>query len=295
MNYRNITLLSLYAFNLCTAEEQKITPTIIAEHAQFWAHKYGPDLSTDESTLLANLLYFGSKLIEYKMNVANAISFAYVHAGMINNLIAVSQEDAKKVALASAVALRKLKDEYLPEQKTTELILAHARTLLKQSEYRQLQSLIASFEAYSTAIVIQFVSQDTSSIKKVVEECNACFNRHLPTLSQNNDIFNALLENRNPHVKEKDNPDIINFNTAVIEAETAIMALSDMITKTIRVKRMAFDVMNINKLITQNFYQHLLLFLGKTKSDPLFIMFNENGIISPEERWQELPNLVKPK
>lgn len=112
MNYRLVTcLLASICSTIHTQENkpERLTNQDIANHAQFWVSKYVPELNQEEITLISNLLYLNTRLIDDQIKVGNAILFAYVHAGMINNLALVSEEDAQKVALASSVALRKLK------------------------------------------------------------------------------------------------------------------------------------------------------------------------------------------
>ncbi len=142
MNYRSI-LLIVFVFVSCQAQDeqpQKITTVDIANHAQFWVSKYVQELNQDEINLLVNMLYFNGKLIDQQIKVGNAILFAYVHAGMINNLILVSEEDAQKVALASAVALRKLKEEYLPARRNYEQILKHCIEEVKKPQFEKLNT-----------------------------------------------------------------------------------------------------------------------------------------------------------
>ena len=293
MNYRNTLFLSVFLFNLCSAkeEQQKITPQDIANHAQFWASRYVSDLNNDEITLLANLLYFNGKLIDEQIKVGNAILFAHVHAGMINNLIIVSEEDAQKVALASAVALRKLKEEYLPARKTSEKIIKHCLAELKKSEYKNLNSLLDGFNEYGSAIAAQFTRQDKASISEIIKECKTSFSQHISVLKQSTDTLQELLEDKNQYLKDNSDPDLANLHAALNVSDNTIMALSDMINKAIRIKRMSFDLMNISKMISYTFYQNILQLLAKEKRLPIFIMFNENGVITPEERWQDLPNL----
>lgn len=296
MNYRSILLIVFVVFLSCHAQDeqpQKITTVDIANHAQFWASKYVPELHQDEINLLVNILYFNGKLIDQQIKVGNAILFAYVHAGMINNLVLVSEEDAQKVALASAVALRKLKEEYLPARKNYEQILKHCIDELKKPEFAKLNALMEEFNHYGEAIASQFTKQDAQSISQILEECKTTFAQHLPIIEQSNETLQAILENRNPYLKDASNPDLANLHTAIYVSENAITTLSDMINKAIRIKRMMFDVMNITKIISYTFYQNTLHILEQAKRTPIFIMFNEKGVIAPDERWEDLPNILE--
>lgn len=299
MNYRIISLLSIFLFIISNAHEQlqRLSTQDIAQHAQFWTSKYVPELNQEEITLLANILYFNSRLIDEQMKVGNAILFAYVHAGMINNLVIVSEEDAKNVALASAVALRKLKEEYLPARKSDDQVLKHCIDELKKPEFTKLDRIMAEFNEYAQAIIAQFTLQDSQSIETIISECQTAFTKHAPTLTEVNKLFEAVTEHRNPHVtdKNKNIEHVVNLQTAIYASENAITILSDMINNAIRVKRMAFDVMNISRTISQIFYQTLLHHLEQENRTPIFIIFNENGIIAPEDRWQDLPNITENK
>ncbi len=295
MNYRSI-LLIVFVFVSCQAQDeqpQKITTVDIANHAQFWVSKYVQELNQDEINLLVNMLYFNGKLIDQQIKVGNAILFAYVHAGMINNLILVSEEDAQKVALASAVALRKLKEEYLPARRNYEQILKHCIEELKKPQFDKLNTLMDEFNQYGEAVASQFTQQDAKFIAQILEECKATFAQHLPIIEQSNETLQAILENRNPYLKDTSHPDLANLHTAIYVSENAIMTLSDMINKAIRIKRMMFDVMNISKIISYTFYQNTLQILEQVKRTPVFIMFNDKGIIAPEERWEDLPNILE--
>lgn len=297
MNYRIIALLSVYIFTSAFAVEQpqRLSNQDIAQHAQFWASKYVPELNHDEITLLTNILHFNAKLIDEQIKVGNAILFAYVHAGMINNLVLVSEDDAKNVALASAVALRKLKEEYLPARKTVDQILKHALQELQKPEFSKLDRIMNEFNEYGQAIISQFTLQDSHAIETIITECQTAFNKHAPTLAEIGKLLDAVAEHRNPHVTDKNVEHVVNLQTAIYTAENAITLLSDMINNAIRIKRMTFDIMNISKTISQIFYQTTLHLLEQEKRMPVFIMFNEEGIIAPEDRWQDLPKITENK
>lgn len=299
MNYRSILLIVFVVFfsyqTRCSEPTQKLTTHDIASHAQFWASQYLSDLNQEEITLLMNLFYFNGRLLDDQIKVGNAILFAYVHAGMINSLITVNEEDAQKVAMASAVALRKLKEEYLPARKNSEQILRYCIQEFKKPAFSKLDRIINEFNAYGQAIVSQFTKQDVQSITQIIEECRTTFSQHLPHIQQCNTILGDILDHKNPYVKDDTSPDLANLNAAIYTSENSIKILSDMISQAIRIKRMMFDIMNITKIINHTFYQNSLVVLEHAKLTPVLIMFDENGIIAPEDRWQDLPDLVQNK
>lgn len=294
MNYR----IFIFSITLCfisissNEKPNRLTNQDIANHAYFWANKYVPLLNQEELTLLANLFYFNAKAIEDQIRVGNTILFAYVHAGMINSLTLVNEDEAKKVALASAVALRKLKDEYLPSREVTQKIVKYCIKELKKSEFAQLDEIMNDFSEYGRAIIAQFTKQDIQSIEANLRECYTTCNNHIPVLQQNNDVLSTIIEHKGLSVDTK-NPELETLQQAIQTAENATSILADMMNKEIRIKRMLFDIMNINKLISQMFYQNMLAITEKEKGGPLLIMFNEDGIIAPEDRWQDLPHLIE--
>lgn len=166
---------------------------------------------------------------------------------------------------------------------------------LKKPESTKVDRIMNDFNEYGQAIIAQFTMQDKDSIEKIIEECKTTFGRHLPAIHEINKLLEAIVEHRNPHVKDDNNVDIVNLQTAIYTAENTIPILSDMINNAIRIKRMTFDILNISKTISQIFYQTIWHTLEKENRMPLFIMFNEDGLIAPEDRWQDLPSLIENK
>lgn len=288
--------LSILFVGSCFAQEaetpKKVTIKDFYQHAQFWVSKCFVPLKFEDRCLLINAFYLNRELFEQEIKVANSIFFAELQSGMINDLMRVDEEEAKKIALASAVALRKLKEEYLPARSKAKLSMHACEKELHQPTHSELAAIMEGYRNYEHAILAQFAKQDSPTISKVIQDCQTSYSKNLEALLSYNTTLKAIVDRKNPYAKDENEIESSNFNVALSVTESSLINLRDMVNNTIRVRLMALDMYNISKLMTEVFYQTMYEQLEKEDQLPAFIMFNEHGPIASEERWQDLPTPV---
>lgn len=289
-----IALLTTFIFISCPGEENEAVPTKITlqdiyQHANVWVSKCFATLSSEDQNFVANIFHLDLQTLSNEIKLKNSIVFAHAQAGRINFLINAQEEEAKKVSLACAIALKKLNEEFLPACNATRKAIAACKQTLEKSTNTELQQVIAGYQKYMQAILAQFAKQDSPTIETIIQDCKNSYSKNLEALNSYNDIFQAILEHRNPYLTKDQEPESVNLNVALSLAESALINLQDMIMNTNRVKQMSLDVLNISKFVTQVFYSAIYEKLQNDNKLPVLVMFNEQGLIPLEERWQDLP------
>ena len=183
---------------------------------------------------------------------------------------------------------KKLTEDFLPACNTARKTVLACKQALEQSTHHELKQTIAGYQQYMQTILAQFAKQDSPSIEKIIDDCKTSYGKNLEALNSYNDILQAIIDHKNPYLKEDQAVESVNLTVALSVAESALINLQDMIMNT-NPEQMSLDVLNISKFVSQVFYQAIYEHLKKENRLPILIMFNEHGLIPTEERWQDLP------
>lgn len=289
------TSLSLIATSYnTTATEQnensnvtKISAGDIAAHAQFFV-KNLPQLQNEEVEELLNFFYFGFLSTHYES--AARLSLLSIHNSSIimNRQLLQSEDEAGKTALRNARQERLLKEELLPLRKYGAIGFQTCLKDIEKSDYTTLKELVVNLQQYCKPVIAQFIKQDKPSIEKIIENSYKTLNGYMEKLTSYTDTFKAILDQKNPYLKEGMDPDVAGLDVSIALADATLTATNDITLAVTAIKAMSVDVLRINTLISRIFYNTLYESLSADQKSKFMIMFDLNGLIPVDKRTEKL-------
>lgn len=219
----------------------------------------------------------------------NALLSIHTASGNMNKQLTANEMEAKNIAMNTSAQLRELMEQLLPMRAYASKSWHSCMSEIEKSDYVMLKKIIVSYQQYSRAIIEQFIKQDRSSIENIISNCQKSLNGNLEKINQCNSLLQAILDHKNPYVKEDSNVDVIDMDVALAAADTALACMNEMTAMCSSVKSMSVDLLNINLIMNQIFYGTLYETLKKDKELPIALMFDENGLIAKENQDEVLP------
>jgi hypothetical protein len=274
-----------------TSDQQAtISVQDITRHAHYWAPNL-PKLTTPEYELLLNLLYFNALTNFYEQICGQTLITIHTQEIKMNKLLVSNEAESRAVARAITLLLKQLKDEYLPLRAYASKSNAACLKMIENSEFKTLKDIVMQLKEYSRAIYKQCAKQNKPAIRKNIENtakilpgCHDALNGYAQTLT-------AILEDKNPQFKEGLDGNVLDLELAITTANQILGLINELSLYAISLKEMSIETLGINSAITTNFYTAYYDTLAKSKSLPIHIMFDENGLIDPEKRDEFLEPL----
>lgn len=266
---------------------QRISSTEIANHSQYWVNQI-PELSSEEYHLLANLLYFECLTKYYESVSRSMLNAIYIQLINMNKLLAKNEANSKKVALDTSEKLQQLYDELLPLRSYCGKSMKACAEEIEKSGHKTLKEIIGQLQQYGQAIIVQCINQDQEAITKLIKNGKTVCEERIETLHSCKKIYDGILENDNPYLKEGSNPIIGNIETSVSAADNMLVHMQDITQAMIGIRNISSDILNVHVLIMRTFYNALIELLAKKQFEPIQIMFDENGLITKENRDENL-------
>ena len=275
-------------------EPVRISSENILQHAQFWTQNL-PELTIadvktnalDESSLLANFLYFSALSTYYEAQARKLLINNYISPIILNKQLVANEAEARKTCKANAALLLKIPDEILPMRAYSMKAYAACIKEIENSEYKTLKEIIVNFQQYSQAIVVQMSMQDKENIEKTILNAHTSLNTYLDKLGSYRDIFQSILDHKNPYLKEGGNPVVTDLEVSLSLSDAILATVNEISSSAALLKLMSVDILNINTLINTTFYNVLLEAVLKSAT-PMPILFDENGLIASKNRNEHL-------
>lgn len=284
------SLLSLTLFFCLHAEDtEKKEPisTLSAQdimgHADFWVNNL-PKLTQKEISLLANYLYFDFLFTLYELQARRALISFPTQFYAMNVQLLQNEAEARKISLGLSAQFKQLSQEFLPLRLYANKSLQAAGKTIENSDYKTLKELILNNRNYTQAIVAQFIKQDKAAIDKLITQEHQSLITHLEKLNSYKDTMEAILDSKNPYLKEGMDPDVANLEVALSLADATLGCINEITTPSILVKAMSLDMLSIVLMISRSFYNALYLSLTQSQKEKLTIMFDQNGLIDSSQQ-----------
>lgn len=268
--------------------EQGMSGATIAHHAEFWADKL-PPLSTQETHLLANFLYFSYLNSRAESATRIALIMVHAHTILMNKQLATHEQDAKTTALNAANLLKEIKEELLPLRAYAGKAWLSCMQEIEKSSYTTLKTIVSNLQTYGKEVITQFIKQDQPSIQKLIQNSITALDTTLQNLQFCNGVLKSILDHKNPYLKEGDPEEVVNLDVTLGAADKILASLMETSLAFTDIKQMSVDMLNISQFIFHNFYAALCTKI--TGSIP--IMFDENGLIAPESIDEYLSPLLE--
>lgn len=288
-------LMSMNTF--CTdesesTEQKKLTAKDLQDHALFWANQL-PKLSKDEIALLANYLYFESLMTNYECDAREALLTFHTASIYLNKQLMTSEDDAKTTATNTALLLKELKEELFPARNYAVKAYHACLNEIEKSDFTTLKKVVISFQQYSRAVIAQFIKQDKPTIENVIQNCKKSLEMHLKKMGECESALQAIIDGKNPYIKEGMNVDTADMDVAISAADTCLGCMNEMTLACATMRSMSVDMLRISLLTDKLFYQ--MLYDGIKKDGKIDILFDENGLIDEDDRDETLPSFDNKK
>jgi hypothetical protein len=257
----------------------------IERKAHAWATPLKDQLSDEEKTIIANILYISWEYSALDSQVRSIVSNLHNNAALLNQQIQ-NNIDATQLLKSIAAQINLLNQDLLPSR---DIVLPIWEQAHIYNDEKTSLNVSAAFEALfpiNEEIVLEFLTSYSQNIDDILTNANHILlknNKHL-TVATNS--FVELLTN--PNFINKANPDILDkVMVAFNAADVANNAITASIAQIEQVKEIGFVVQRATTVVLGMFYDQFIQVM-ELKEQPL-AAFDKNGIIKPEERTLKLP------
>jgi superfamily II helicase len=210
----------------------------------------------------------------------------------MNKQLTVNEQEAKNVAKKTIKELTELQNELLPTRAFLAQACKHCISTIEDSDYTALKKVIVSYQQYGRAVVAQFIKQDKPNIEKILEQAKKTIDGHLKIMNECAGTVKLLLNNENPYLKEGIDKDVTDMDVAMAVTDSALGSINECTLACAIAKNMSGDLLAICALYNKLFYNTLHQALKDNETMfPVYLMFDEDGLIEEDDRNEELPLL----
>lgn len=281
MKKRLLVLALLYGTSISAISSEDL-----AEHGKKWAKQMTQKLNKEELTLLANYLYFNFLATRYEYLIRTNLILCQNQLTALQYLVNSNEENAQKNANSLIQQMAFLNNEAVPVRSYAHKAAQACFEHIEDAELPALKKVITNFQQYSTEAVNQFIQKDwPKAITKLFSTCADQMKQHADKLAscQTDLATKGALELD----EDADDAELYGdaFQQAIATADLSYATYLTLLSHTLNVKSMSADILNINAIIYNIFYNHLLEALKSNKKmNSLSIMFDENGLIDEEDQ-----------
>lgn len=275
------------------ANENVMSGEKIIQHAHLWMDQL-PFLDPIQISLLANFLYFDYIASACEAATRAALINICSQTILMNKLLASNESEAHKVAIITANILKQCDEEILPARNYSIKAWQACLTHIENSDHADLKDIIISFQDYGKAVLTQYIKQDKASIEKTIQNHCNIFESRMQKITECNTALQAILDKKNPYIKEGVDRDLADTDVAIVAADTSLAHLNDLTLHAIAIKSLTIDLVNINTFIFKTFY-HVLYedLVSNNQASSIHLMFDQNGLIAEDQQDEALPNISK--
>jgi hypothetical protein len=295
MKIRILFLSLLFVHGISYGQEEKKEQNIqrlafkdLVEHATFWV-KQLPKLAPEEMSLLCNYLYLETLSAYYKCITQRTLISIHVASILMNKHLVTNETDAKNVVKKTIKEFTDLLNELLPAQRFLGKAAQNCLNSIEQSDYVTLKKIIINYQNYCRAIIAQFIKQDKEQIKKVLEQTKRTIDSYVKIMSECSDTLNLIINNENPYIKEGIDKDVTDVDVSMAVTDSTLSCLNETMLICASTKNMNADLISISATCHKAFFN--ILYQALKDNDtmyPIYLMFDEDGLIEEDERNEEL-------
>src|ERR1700733_481178 len=296
---KKYVLLLLFSFSCMHAaekqlpDEKAISAEKIVEHAKLWRDQL-PFLSENSTEVLANFLYFDYLASACEAAIRAALINIHTQSIVMNKVLAVNKDDARKVAVYIMGQLKQIDEEILSAHSYSVKAWQACLNHIENCDDSDLKDIVMGFQEYGKAVLTQYIKQDKANIEKPLQEHCTIFESRIQKLTECNTALQAILDKKNPYVQEGADRDLADADVAIAAADTVLVNLNDLSLHAVAIKALTVDIININTFIFKTFYQVLSQELAENNElGSLHVIFDANGLIEKDKQDELLPDISK--